>query len=112
MDDPSRHTPLVVVLTTVGAATDPTPIARALVDERLAACVQVLPEMVSVYRWQGAVQQEPERQLVIKTSEDRLAALEARLLALHPYEVPELVVLRGSASAAYGGWVTESVAPA
>ena len=111
MDHSSRHVPLVVVLTTVGAATDPAPLARALVDERLAACVQVLPEMVSIYRWQGAVHQEHERQLVIKTSEGQLAALETRLLSLHPYEVPELVVLRGDASAAYGSWVNESVNP-
>jgi periplasmic divalent cation tolerance protein len=109
MDRSRRHTPLVVVLTTFGTATDPGPIARALVDERLAACVQVLPEMLSVYRWQGEVQQEGERQVVIKTSEDRLAALEARLVALHPYDVPELVVLRGTASEAYGRWVDESV---
>ena len=111
MEYSSPRPPVVVVLTTVGAATDPTLMARTLVEERLAACVQMLPEIVSVYRWEGAVQADRERQLVIKTSEDRLPALEARLLALHPYDVPEFVVLRGEASDAYARWVGESVTP-
>lgn len=100
----------VIVLTTLDAATDPAPLARTLVEERLAACVNVLPEMQSIYRWRGAVTAEAERQLVIKTSQDRLVDLQARLAALHPYEVPEFLVLSASGSTeAYLGWLKDSV---
>lgn len=82
--------------------------ARSLVEQRLAACVNVLPPMTSTYRWKGSVEQEREQQLVIKTSADQLAAVEAWLLANHPYETPELLVLEASGSAAYLRWVGES----
>ena len=68
--------------------------ATTLVDERLAACVNVHGPMTSIYRWKGAVEHEAERQLVIKTTRARLPALEARLRELHPYELPEFVVDR------------------
>jgi periplasmic divalent cation tolerance protein len=101
----------VIVLTTLDAATDPAPLARTLVDERLAACVNVLPEMQSTYRWRGAVTVEAERQLVIKTSQDRLVDLQTRLLALHPYEVPEFLVLPVSGGTeAYLTWLREQTA--
>ena len=80
--------------------------------EQLAACVNVLPVMTSVYRWKGAIEEDREQQLVMKTTRDRVAALEARLRELHPYELPEFVVLVGVASAAYAEWVRESSAPA
>ena len=99
---------MVIVLTTLGADGDPAALARTLVEERLAACVNVLPEMMSVYRWKGRVEQDSERQLVIKTSPSRVAALEARLRELHPYDLPEFVVLDATASAAYAEWVGES----
>lgn len=96
----------VIVLTTVGAAFDVGPLAQTLVGERLAACVSVLPAMHSTYRWQGQVQVEEERQLVIKTSADRLGALQLRLAALHPYEVPELLVVQMSGGGqAYLDWL-------
>jgi periplasmic divalent cation tolerance protein len=96
----------VIVLTTLPAAGDAAALARSLVDERLAACVNILPVMQSLYRWQGAVQQDDERQLVIKTWRDRLPALEDRLKSLHPYEVPEfLVVEAGGGSSAYLDWL-------
>ena len=98
---------VAIVLTTLGADTDALALARQLVDEGLAACVNVLPPMTSVYRWKGVVEQEREQQLVMKTSTDRVAALQARLQALHPYELPEFVVLDAAASAAYAGWVRE-----
>lgn len=101
---------VVLVLTTIGAETDAGAIARTLVDERLAACVNVLPPMRSTYRWKGAVEQEREQQLIIKTTADRVDALEARLRELHPYEVPEFLVLRVSdGSEPYLRWVQESV---
>ena len=102
---------VVVVLTTIGADTDATSLARTLVDEQLAACVNVLPTMTSTYRWKGVVEQEREQQLIMKTTTVRLAALEARLRALHPYELPEFLVLAADASSAYRAWVEESVAP-
>ncbi|HSK10804.1 MAG TPA: divalent-cation tolerance protein CutA [Vicinamibacterales bacterium] len=99
----------VLVLTTWPAASDPGPFATTLVAERLAACVNLLPEMESVYRWQGAVERERERQVLIKTTADRLEALGARLTELHPYQVPELLVLPVSTgSEPYLGWVRES----
>ncbi len=83
-------------------------LARTLVEERLAACVNVHGLMMSTYRWKGVVEREAERQIVIKTTRQRLADLETRLRALHPYELPELVVLDAKASEAYGGWVRDN----
>ncbi|HJP99452.1 MAG TPA: divalent-cation tolerance protein CutA [Rhodanobacteraceae bacterium] len=68
-------------------------IARALVEERLAACVNRLPGVHSTYRWQGKVIEESEVLLAIKTTRERFDALRERLVGLHPYEVPELVSL-------------------
>jgi periplasmic divalent cation tolerance protein len=105
------HTPpstVSIVLTTLGADADAAAIARTLIDERLAACVNILPLMISVYRWQGKVEQDREQQLVIKTAQDRVWALQARLRELHPYELPEFLVLDAIASEAYFAWVGES----
>jgi periplasmic divalent cation tolerance protein len=83
-------------------------IALALVDERLAACVNVVPGIVSIYRWEGAVHEDAEALLVVKTSADRLAALAERLAVLHPYALPELVAFAPSGgSEAYLAWVRE-----
>jgi periplasmic divalent cation tolerance protein len=99
----------VIVLTTVAADVDAESLARLLVDERLAACVNVLPVMTSIYRWKGAVEQDREQQLVIKTTAPRLEALETRLRALHPYEVPEFLVIDiAGGSAAYLEWLGEA----
>jgi periplasmic divalent cation tolerance protein len=107
------ETGCVVVLTTIGSSTDGQALASILVNERLAACVNVLGEMESVYRWKGGVESERERQLVIKTTADRLPALQARVHELHPYEVPEFVVLPvGGGSERYLRWVRESTTKA
>jgi len=99
----------VIVLTTLGAQTDAAAFARVLVDERLAACVNILPEMTSVYRWEGTIEEDREQQLVIKTTSDRVEALEARLHELHPYELPEfLVVAATDGSAGYLAWLEAS----
>jgi len=99
----------VIVLTTVGADVNVGAIATALVDERLAACVNVLPEMDSYFRWRGVVEQAEERQLVIKTTSAQLAALEQRLHELHPYELPEFLVLPvRQGSDAYLRWIRTS----
>ncbi len=68
-------------------------IASALVKERLAACVNILPGARSVYEWQGELHYDQELVLLIKSHADRVAALEVRLLELHPYELPELIVV-------------------
>lgn len=102
---------VAIVLTTLGAGTDAGPIARTLVEERLAACVNVFPAMTSFYRWKGAIEEDLEQQLVIKTAPDRVEALTARLRELHPYDLPELIVLDAEASETYGRWVGESVSP-
>lgn len=99
-----------VVLTTLAAEADAAALARTLVEERLAACVNVLPPMTSVYRWKGDIEEDREQQLVIKTTVGKVAALQARLGQLHPYEVPEFLILAGSASDAYLSWMREGVA--
>jgi periplasmic divalent cation tolerance protein len=100
----------VVALSTVANAADAERIARALVERRLAACVNVLPGVVSFYRWKGEVCRDDELLLVIKTRAERLPALREELVALHPYELPELVALPvESGHAPYLAWVDESV---
>ena len=97
---------LILILTTMPDDDHADAIARTLVDERLAACVNVCPPMMSTYRWKGAVEREAERQIVIKTARDRRAALEARLRELHPYDLPEFVVIDAGASEGYAAWVS------
>ena len=100
-----------LVLTTIGSEAEAIAIAKTLVDDKLAACVNVLPEMISIYRWKGSVEQDKEHQIVIKTTADRLVLLEARLRQLHPYELSEFLVIDPAAgSPAYLAWVKESVA--
>jgi len=100
----------VIVLTTLGTQADAVAMARTLVDERLAACVSVLPPMTSVYRWDGQVEQEAEQQLLIKTSPACLDALETRLKTLHPYDVPEFLVLAvAGGGEAYLNWLGNAV---
>ena len=101
-------TDIVLVLTTVSDDRQADSLARQLVDEHLAACVNLHPAMVSFYRWKGAIERDAERQLVIKTTRDRLPALEARLRELHTYELPEfLVVPVEHGSQAYLAWVVD-----
>jgi periplasmic divalent cation tolerance protein len=105
-------TDIVIVLTTVADDERADSLARRLVEERLAACVNLHPVMESFYRWKGRVEHDAERQLVIKTTRDRLPALEARLRELHSYELPELLVLpvdRGGQ--AYLNWIVEQTRP-
>jgi periplasmic divalent cation tolerance protein len=88
-------------------------IARALVEERLSACVNVLPGIRSFYRWQGAMEEAGEALLLIKTTRAALPALQARLVALHPYELPELLVVEAAGGLpAYLAWIADNVAGA
>lgn len=102
----------VLVLTTVPSPEVGERIARALVDARLAACVNVLPAMTSVYRWKGEVQQEAEHQLLVKTVRGRLPALQELLAQLHPYDLPEfLVVAVADGDPAYLTWLVTEADP-
>jgi periplasmic divalent cation tolerance protein len=102
-----------IVLSTAGSPEEAASIARELVERRVAACVSRLPGLISVYRWQGAVEEAGEVLLLIKTSEERLPALEAALRELHSYEVPEFLVLPVAAgSHAYLEWLFASVTQA
>ena len=84
-------------------------IARTLVEERLAACVNAIPGVASVYRWDGRIVEDQETTLLINTADDRMEALEARLNALHPYSVPEIVALDvAHVNGPYAQWVQES----
>jgi periplasmic divalent cation tolerance protein len=100
----------VIVLTTVGTTFDPLPLATQLVEKRLAACVNVIPAIQSVYRWQGKIENDSEKLLLIKTVDTRLAELKTTLFASHPYEVPEFVVLQPEElSDAYKAWLLSNV---
>jgi periplasmic divalent cation tolerance protein len=108
----ATDTEYVLVMTTLSAEADAEAFARALVDARLAACVNVLPPMESVYRWEGAIERESERQVLIKTSRDCLRLLWERVRDLHSYDLPEfLVVPILDGNAAYLRWIAESTAP-
>ena len=100
----------VVALSTAPSAEKAAEIGRALVEEKLAACVNIVPAVRSIYRWKGQLCDDSEVLCVIKTRADRIDALRERLVALHPYEVPELVVLDVvSGHIPYLAWIDESV---
>ena len=103
----------IVVLVTCGSAKEARKIARAVVEQRLAACANILESPVhSVYRWKGRVESAKEFLLIIKTTQSRFAKLQAEVKRLHSYAVPEIIALpiaRGSA--AYLAWISDSVKP-
>ncbi|MGN6513640.1 MAG: divalent-cation tolerance protein CutA [Lysobacteraceae bacterium] len=108
--------PAVAVLVCFCTCPDPASaerLAEALVGERLAACASLVPGVRSVYRWQGAVERADEVLLLVKTTRERLDALAARVRALHPHELPELVAVEAAGGLpAYLDWVAaESRAP-
>jgi periplasmic divalent cation tolerance protein len=100
----------LLVLTTVGADFDARALAHTLVEARLAACVNIVERVHSVYRWEGRVAGDDEQLLLIKTSDARVDALREELLRVHPYDVPEFVVLSiEGTSEAYGAWLLSSL---
>ena len=104
-------TELVLVLTTVPLDLNVEELVWPLLEGRLAACVNVLPPMRSIYRWQGGIETADERQVLIKTTRGRLAELQSSLSARHPYEVPEFLVLPvADGSPAYLGWLRSETA--
>ena len=101
----------VIVLSTFPVDEDASALARALVTERLAACVNILPPMPSIYRWEGNVEEVSEHQLVIKTTAARVESLKERLNELHPDDVPEILVLSvADGATGYLEWVRQSIA--
>ena len=101
---------VVVILSTLPNPEKAAEIARTLVEERLAACVNLVPQVRSIYRWQSAIQDDTETLAIVKTTSEGAAALYARLLQLHPYDVPEVLALPVSGGhAPYLEWVARSV---
>jgi periplasmic divalent cation tolerance protein len=101
-----------LILTTAASHDEAERIARSLVDDRLAACVNILPGLTSIYRWQGKVESAAEFLLLIKSTAANLERLEEAIRRLHSYEVPEFLVLTPESSGkAYHDWLLSSVCP-
>jgi periplasmic divalent cation tolerance protein len=106
----SDATEAIVVFMTAANADEAGRLADALVEERLAACVQILPQMESVYRWQGKTERQKEVLLIAKTVTSRFAELDRKVRALHSYETPEIVAFPLTAgSETYLQWLSASV---
>ena len=106
MDEPEP----VVILITFPTDGDVIAFARGLVGEGSAACVTVLPEVQSVYRWDGAIEQARERQLIVKTTRDMVDRLRHRVTEVHPYDTPEFLVLRvAGGEERYLAWIRDAV---
>jgi periplasmic divalent cation tolerance protein len=101
----------VELRTTLGSRDAAEALAGAMVEARLAACAQVTGPLASVYRWQGTVERAEEWACSLKTTRAAQPALEAALLARHPYDLPEIVTAPLDGSAAYLGWIEQSVLP-
>ena len=100
----------IVVFITAANSEEATRLAEMLVERRLAACVQILPEMESVYRWQGKIERQKEVLLIAKTTSSRFEELERKVRAIHSYETPEIVALPLAAgSPAYLEWLNSSI---
>lgn len=101
----------LVILITAPSLESARQIARLLVEKRLAACVNLLPGVTSIYRWEGQVQEDAEVLLICKTQRARLAVLQEEVKAIHPYQVPEILALPVVAGLdAYLNWLQESTA--
>jgi periplasmic divalent cation tolerance protein len=100
----------LVVLCTVGKVEDAEWMAREVVERHLAACVNVLPPMTSVYRWKGEIERTEEVLMVIKTTADRFDALREAILSMHNYELPEVIAIQITAGhAPYLAWLDAAV---
>jgi periplasmic divalent cation tolerance protein len=100
-----------IVLTTESTLEEANKLGRTLVEERLVACATLLPVVQSIYHWNDQIQSAPETMVLLKTSTDQLEALEARLLELHSYHLPEFLVLPiEHGSKAYLDWLFGSLA--
>ncbi len=105
-------TEMLLVFTTFGTEDDAARVVRALLDERLIACGNLLPGARSIYRWQGEVKDEREIVVLMKTRKQDWSALQSRLHELHPYEVPECIAVRVAAGAPrYMEWLDQQLQP-
>lgn len=101
---------MIIVMTTVPDRSEAEALARGLISHRLAACVQILPEMTSVYRWEGEIQRESELLLLIKSDAGRYDEIEEFIKSSHSYDVPEIASVEADrVSEAYASWLGESV---
>ncbi len=101
---------MIIVITTINEELDADRLAAGIVDKGLAACVQILPKLRSVYRWEGEIESADEFLLLIKTAADKFGDLEEYIIADHPYEVPEIIGIEAAAvSKPYLDWLTNSV---
>jgi periplasmic divalent cation tolerance protein len=98
---------LTVILTTFGTAAAAEACGRHLVEQGLAACVQLDGPIRSIYRWQGHIETDEEFRLLVKTTPAAVAACQTAITDVHPYDLPEIVVLSAAASAAYAEWVAK-----
>jgi periplasmic divalent cation tolerance protein len=99
-----------LVLTTCGSSEEARSIAHALVERQLAACVNIVPQIESVYRWQGEIETSTEWLLIVKTTSDAFERLRDALLELHSYEIPECIEIAvEDGSEPYLAWIAESV---
>ncbi|HMF58476.1 MAG TPA: divalent-cation tolerance protein CutA [Pyrinomonadaceae bacterium] len=106
----SAESEAIMVLMTAASREEAARLAEMLVGAHLAACVQILPEMESIYRWQGAIERAPEHLLLAKTTRANFEMLESEVRALHSYETPEIIALPITAvSAPYLEWLTANV---
>ena len=104
---------IAVVLSTAGSQDEASRIARALVERRLAACVSVVPGVLSTYRWAGEVKTDAEWLLIVKTRSDRFDAIRDAIRELHSYELPEIVLIdTAQVDPAYLAWIDDSLAGA
>lgn len=102
------ETSVCIALVTAPDAQTAEALGRTVVDEGLAACANVVPGITSVYRWQGELRRDPEALIVLKTTDERAGELTRRVVALHPYDVPEVLVVEVTGGhAPYLGWVRE-----
>jgi periplasmic divalent cation tolerance protein len=102
----------LIVFSTFGTADEARRVARILVEERLAACANFLPQVESIYRWKGKIETSAETLVLFKTTIDRYWQLEPRLRELHSYEIPEIIAIRAHVGLpAYMRWIDESCLP-
>ena len=102
----------IVVIVTASNEDEAAKIGKFLVDERLAACANIIPKIRSIYRWEGRVQDDPEALMLIKSTDDKFEEIEARVKELHSYSVPEIIAIPiGAGSSDYLSWIETSTEP-
>ncbi|MDR2034727.1 MAG: divalent-cation tolerance protein CutA [Helicobacteraceae bacterium] len=99
----------IVAMTTIDSEKAAKELARSLVEKRLAACVSIAPNIESLYWWNGATESAKERLLIVKTTAEKIPAIEEFFKEAHPYETPEMIFIECGTSAKYGAWIKDSL---